>query len=173
MRAFADELLRILHPACLRIEVAGSIRRCKPLVGDIELVAVPRIENLPGPVQLSLFGRPEESMNQRHLLWETLDRLHVGYLLHGERYRRFRWKDVVVDVFTCDLRNWGWIFLHRTGPPAFRDRIGWLLAQEGHPAVDGWIWDVRASSRRRLDTPSEEDVFALAGLHYIAPEHRG
>ncbi len=33
-----------LAPVCTRIQVAGSVRRRKDVVGDIELVAIPRYE---------------------------------------------------------------------------------------------------------------------------------
>lgn len=38
----ADELLRTLRPSCERIEIAGSIRRAKKEVKDIELIAIPK-----------------------------------------------------------------------------------------------------------------------------------
>lgn len=37
----ASHLLTMLRPCCHRIEIAGSLRRKKELIGDIELVAVP------------------------------------------------------------------------------------------------------------------------------------
>jgi DNA polymerase/3'-5' exonuclease PolX len=41
-RRIAEELVKILRPACSRVEIAGSIRREKSEVKDIELVAVTR-----------------------------------------------------------------------------------------------------------------------------------
>jgi DNA polymerase/3'-5' exonuclease PolX len=52
-REIADGLVRRLSPGCVRIEVAGSVRRGKAEVNDIELVAVPKME-----VQADLFGGP-------------------------------------------------------------------------------------------------------------------
>lgn len=43
----AEGLIRQLLPGCERIEVAGSIRRGRPDVGDIELVAIPRTTTEP------------------------------------------------------------------------------------------------------------------------------
>ena len=37
----AEEVKALLAPHCLRIEIAGSIRRKKPEVKDIEIVAYP------------------------------------------------------------------------------------------------------------------------------------
>lgn len=46
-RRMADRLLALLAPACERIAIAGSIRRGVPLVGDIEIVAMPRVTTEP------------------------------------------------------------------------------------------------------------------------------
>ncbi len=41
----AERTKKLLAPYCERIEIAGSIRRKKPEVKDIELVAIPKLEN--------------------------------------------------------------------------------------------------------------------------------
>lgn len=40
----AGQLVEQLTDACKRIEVAGSIRRCRLEIGDIEIVAIPTME---------------------------------------------------------------------------------------------------------------------------------
>ena len=47
----AEHLVAVLGRFCTRIELAGSLRRQTPMVGDIEIVAVP----VP---RLDLFGHP-------------------------------------------------------------------------------------------------------------------
>ena len=51
-----------LVPACSSIEVAGSIRRKKPIIGDIELVCIPMFS-------ADLFGEttPEIALLENHL----------------------------------------------------------------------------------------------------------
>ena len=39
-RAIADDVMVRLAPHCHRIQIAGSIRRLKPIVKDIEIVAI-------------------------------------------------------------------------------------------------------------------------------------
>ena len=41
VKIIADGLVERLYSTCLRIEIAGSLRRQRPMVGDIELVCVP------------------------------------------------------------------------------------------------------------------------------------
>lgn len=54
--AVAEALRDYLAPACVRIEIAGSIRREKPEVKDIELVCEPSMVP-PGKPKLE-FGKP-------------------------------------------------------------------------------------------------------------------
>ncbi len=39
----AEEIVERLKPCCLRIAIAGSLRRLKKQVGDIEILFVPRM----------------------------------------------------------------------------------------------------------------------------------
>ncbi|GAH73129.1 unnamed protein product, partial [marine sediment metagenome] len=41
-KVIAENLKSLLAPVCEKIEVAGSIRRQKPDVGDIELLCIPK-----------------------------------------------------------------------------------------------------------------------------------
>ena len=63
--AMSAALIDLLHPGYLQIEVADSIRRGKPDVGDIEIVCQPIIATL---TQSTLFGgllapSPAEGLN--------------------------------------------------------------------------------------------------------------
>jgi hypothetical protein len=50
--ALALEIKHALAPFCERIEIAGSLRRNKPDVGDAEILFVPRIEKRQNPAEL-------------------------------------------------------------------------------------------------------------------------
>lgn len=54
----AEEIRRWMAPHCEKVEVAGSTRRRKPEIGDIEIVAVPKWVLEPNPADL--FGDPIE-----------------------------------------------------------------------------------------------------------------
>jgi len=63
-RVIAESLMAALGPGCERIEIAGSIRRGRPDVGDIELVAIPRIEQIrDGFFDLAALDRPVGEVN--------------------------------------------------------------------------------------------------------------
>ena len=66
MRKQAEALRELLAPACARIEIAGSIRREKPKVKDVELVAVP----LP---QRPVFGQVAKRFDELDVLLRDLE----------------------------------------------------------------------------------------------------
>jgi DNA polymerase/3'-5' exonuclease PolX len=75
----AAKLVAQLAPYCERIEVAGSVRRQKDIVGDIELVAIPKLETRSNvQPQLTLFGpSPDPEQELVSLLDQQLERMLV------------------------------------------------------------------------------------------------
>lgn len=183
----AEDLIELLAPACERIEIAGSIRRGLPLVGDIELLAVPRFADYPS----GLFGEME-SVNELDLLCDRLhhegvlrDRLDKnGHRAWGARFKRAVYHLVPVDLFVVlPPAQWGVLFMIRTGPADFSRRLvthtdaGGLLPIN-MAVKDGVLWRVDASQAPRfaplaaIDTPEEYDVFTAIGVPYMAPKDR-
>jgi len=191
----AERLAGILSKACHRIEIAGSLRRGRAAVGDIELVAIPKIEPLAKPG--SLYPEPY------NLLWEGLDgyakQAGWRYLNHGQKYRKFLMPydlrrpadQVQVDLFTCEPENWGNIFLIRTGPAEFSQAVVTRLRECARPSSGGFVrlapsvhpeipyggefreWTEAEKARmEKVPTPREEDVFEIAGMEYVPPDER-
>ena len=164
-------------PYCEIIEVAGSIRRECPDVGDIEIVAVPKWEQRRKPN--SLF-EDLESVNLLHEHWATaraLDWIQPGTSkivpvptpAPTARY----WRGLVggwakVDIFLPDLLNYGWILMIRTGCADFSQAMVTLAARRGTPSIGGWL------TRDGVPIPVEweTDAFAQLGLSYIEPPER-
>lgn len=169
----AARLVGLLESACERIAVAGSIRRRKPEVGDIEVVAIPlRV--------LDMFGEPSGSM-----LDPRLERLvRDGELVPikgGNHFKQFTVPAAgcKLDLFLCNPDTWGMIFTVRTGSAGFshalvtpRDRY----TSDGRRGMlpsylrvkDARIWHGEAA----LATPEETDVFRTLGIEWIPPEER-
>ena len=105
----AEHIAGLLEPACERIEIAGSIRRRKPEVGDLELLVVPML--VPGLDQMDLFGTPVQAGQTTNLLdarvAELLERGTFEHRLDvngrkacGERFKRLSYQDVALDLFS-------------------------------------------------------------------------
>lgn len=164
----SDAVRRELEPACVRIEVAGSIRRRRPEVGDIEIVAIPKRSP-------SLF----DDAGGYSYLEELLDILvgtdRLVRLKSGDKYKQFHLPkaDCCLDLFLCSADTWGVIFTIRTGPADFSRRLvtqrckGGLLPSD-LCVRDGRIWRGQAA----LETPEERRVFDVAEIKWLEPWER-
>lgn len=184
--SIALDLAELLRPSCLTIAIAGSIRRRRPLVKDIELLAIPQTISAP----INLFGdvhQVRDLLDEEVRAWleagTVQPRLDVnGRQAIGTRYKRLLFRDVPVDLFTAQSDNWGVQLAIRTGPAEFSKRLVsrtiqggllpfgyWVGKEGGDPAKPSHLWCGTAV----IPTPTEEELFAAIGLEWIRPEERG
>lgn len=167
----ANGLVGTMRPGCEKIEIAGSLRRGKDQVKDIEIVAQPILG-------CDIFGdsSPDVPSGLDAVLMVLIARGRLDPVKGGQRYMQFviRPEDIKLDLFIVrPPAQWGPIFLIRTGPDSFSKRFvtkrkyGGLLPSNLREK-DGCIWD----GDRALDTPTEESVFSILGIPWIPPEER-
>jgi DNA polymerase/3'-5' exonuclease PolX len=193
--AIARWLTEALRPAALRIEVAGSIRRRKQLVRDIELVAVPRTT-----VEMRQVGlwEPEEVV-VNHLQAAIDEGLNAGWVrVHptdpkrGDRYaklvapgflnsgRERETPDVQLDLFMpASLEVFGLALAIRTGPAEYSQRLVTDARRAGYHVAEGELHTgsmscAGATTKRchMVPTPEERDVFDRLGMRWVAPQDR-
>lgn len=174
----ARYLLQVLAPCCERIEIAGSIRRLKPTVGDIELVCVPRV--VIGPPDL--LGKPQwqvsildEKLLQLAQRAELRPRVNaegrnVGY---GplNKYMLHVPTGIPVDLFVTTKENWGMALVVRTGPKDFNTMLFATLRWSGYEG-HAYAGVTAPGTAREIGCPDEQTVFNLAGWPYVQPEQR-
>lgn len=161
----AVRLVDAIRPYCHRVELAGSLRREAPMIGDIEIVAIPiRF--------IDLFG--QELQDKPTGLDQFLDRYDFNFTKRGAKYQRFIYGRHEVDLFLPSKETWGSIFTIRTGNWEFSR---WLVTAQsaGGAAPPGLTFHEGrlCAHGRLLHTPEESDVFAALGLPYIPPRDRG
>lgn len=172
--AIASELRDQLAPGCDKIHIAGSIRRRRPDVGDIELVAVPHFELMPD----GLFETKRQSMLE--LAIDTL--LVAGTLAshptdpkRGDRYAKLVHpaSGLQVDLFTARLETFGVIWLIRTGPAAFSRDLVTDAKRRGHHFANGELHQgslgCGSSPCKVVDAWEEQDVFSALRRPYVLP----
>jgi DNA polymerase/3'-5' exonuclease PolX len=172
----AQRIKSELSSACEAIEIVGSVRRGKPQVGDLELLAIPRF----GEAPRDLFGRPTEQPPDR-LDQKLRQLLQKGRLRTGPRYgpqwkslEVARWPGLMLELYSCDRENWGVQMAIRTGPAEFskalvtaREWGGYLPA--GHQITGGF----RLHRHGELvPCETEADFFEAMGMAWIEPEER-
>jgi DNA polymerase/3'-5' exonuclease PolX len=169
--SIARAIVADLLPCCGRIDVAGSVRRRKELVGDIELVAIPRY------TAAGLFGDRRANALWEHLHSSGAYRFTKGDNPEGRYYQLAlpAHADLQVDLFLAQPDNWGLTLLVRTGSAEFSTAIlaRWKKVQGIGRDAAGSI-DGRLVTRDGavVPTPEEETVFSLVGLAPIPPECR-
>jgi DNA polymerase/3'-5' exonuclease PolX len=181
----AKAFIERIDDCCERLVVAGSLRRRLAMIGDIEVVAVPKRETLTSGLFEDM-ATEVDRLDAR--LAEMLDDGDVSKRLDrngvprwGPTLKFLTYRDARVDLFAPERDRFGWILMLRTGPAAFsrqlvvrtdrrtKDGRPGLLPEHVYP-VGGWL--TRGIARERIETPEEADVFRLFGLPYREPWER-
>jgi DNA polymerase/3'-5' exonuclease PolX len=160
-------------------EIAGSIRRNKPEVGDAEHAVRPYVTKI--EVSKGLFTE-EQTVN---MLWQQMDDLvFEGKLTkhiyggtgprYGSKYRGVEFKGMLHEIYLADELNWGCQLTIRTGPAEFSQRVvetfklaGMYRQQNGYlrmPSEDGF--------GEIVPVPDEQTYLKLAGIPWVEPEDR-
>lgn len=174
--AVAEEIIDRLTPCCLRIAIAGSLRRGKPDVGDIEILYVPKTSERPD----GLFDTRNYSVADEVI--ETL--LNEGYFhKRPSKVGVYTWGEsnklaihsksgIPVDLFSTDEKKWWVSLVIRTGSAETNlrlttgaNKLNRTLHAYGYGTTD------RATGETTHAT-SERGVFELCGVPYLEPEKR-
>jgi len=117
--AIAKEIVAELTPYCQRIEIAGSLRRLKAEVGDIEVLFVPHIEQR----QADMFSTEpvdiaQERINQMLTAGTITKRANTrGYFTWGPQNKLgvHVASNIPVDFFSTTIEKWWTALVIRTG----------------------------------------------------------
>jgi len=160
---------KVIEPHCEKVIMAGSVRRMKPMVGDIELVCLPAEPN-------SLNGFLNE---------------YPGIIINGERLKRFFYpkSGIQIELYIPRPYDFGRILAIRTGSSVFShsvlavqwNRLGWCGTSEGlrrkAECIHGTsLWKIKKDFKDNPTLPpvfeTEESFFEFLGLKWIPPEQR-
>jgi DNA polymerase/3'-5' exonuclease PolX len=170
----ADELMRLLTHATERACIAGSLRRGKPTVGDIEIVYVPKYETRPdGLFDTKPVNLAEEAITL--MLTEGIleKRLSVkGTFAWGAKNKlAVHRSGIPVDLFATTEDCWWNYLVCRTGPGESNIRICEAAIRRG------WKWNpygpgFSKATGEKHQVNSEREVFDFVGLPYKSPQER-
>lgn len=193
----AEAIAATLRPYCYRLTIAGSIRRRKGTVHDIDIVVVPMQY-----VMLDLFGGPDERVCHLHLfakngikkdddrqtdavgfdlIWtkpnsedHTPHRvLPLGSGKDGLEGRRWtgweRVHKVKVELYLTDPERFGATLLIRTGSGEFSQAVVTHARRVGMRFETG---ELIGRDGKPVAVPEESDVFRALGLAPVDPMDR-
>lgn len=164
----ANKIVHKLAPFCDRIEIAGSIRRNKAAVGDIEICCQPT----PKAIK-NMFG---EVVRQDYFLYQVVAEIFADrtFVKNGLRYKQIDLGETNLDLFIVTKpAQWGVIFTLRTGPAEYSK---WLVTtkQKGGAlpsnckSKNGAIY----CNGELIEMPTEESYFDFLGLDWPEPATR-
>src|SRR4051794_31885986 len=150
----ADSLVSVLreHPACEQVEVAGSLRRWADTCKDIDIVATAADARalVDAFAELPLLG-------EVHRAGEAGAR---GITHNG----------VAVDFRIVAPENWGNLLQHLTGSGKHNEAMRTEAVKRGFHVSEYGVIDDSTGTTHPCAT--EEEVYALLGMQFIAPELR-
>lgn len=154
----ALDVLEQLKPHCERVEIAGSVRRKKVEVGDIEIVAIPK------PYSIGLLESGFATVVNK---WEKVKgELEFGKTKYTQRILP---EGIKLDIFIAEEGNFGSILAIRTGSADYSHYVlanGWV--RQGFKSDGGYLF----REGERYEVKEEKDIFKLIGIPFVEPEYR-
>jgi len=158
----AIRVKEILSPFCERCEIAGSVRREKRDVKDVEIVCIPKQE------QKDLFGEEFGPMAG------FIDAVNKWEKVKGEPTGKYTARNlpngVRLDLFIATKDNWGFQFAIRTGSAEFSHNVlavGWV--KKGYKSEGGIL---RNEEDHEVKFLEEQDIFDFLGIKFVEPKYR-
>lgn len=188
-KLLAEQLVEQMKPFCGRIMIAGSIRRGKETVKDVEICAIPKFETREKQAEMfDLFAGLNQQYESVNLLfeWATKNQTTVQWIKTGTseiipwqikpdgKYWRgvlnLNAEQIKLDLFLLNPLNWGIQTVIRTGPAEFSGALVTFLkkktkfrAQEGH---------LRNEAGEIIGCGTEEEFFREAGMQFVPVAQR-
>lgn len=172
----ADDFVSKVSGHCEKAAVAGSIRRLKPKVKDMEIVVQPIFNaDLLGEVDYetptkldrlldemladgTLEKRPREVRGESQYAW-------------GRKYKAAIYRSIPLDLFiVVPPAEWGAVFTIRTGSADFSQALVTMARDQGLQCKAGHL--VRIATGETIHTPSEKSFFREVGAHWREPQDR-
>ena len=172
----ASEIVEMLKPVCTRIVVAGSLRREKPVVGDIEILFIPQTVDRPdGFFDTKSVNLADELIEQK---------LAEGYFAKRPGATGvFAWgksnklgihtkSGIHTDLFATNEENWHVSLVIRTGSKETNLRLTTGANKLNRTLLAYGCGVKDRATGEAIRAKSEEDVFKLCGVPYLPPDKR-
>jgi DNA polymerase/3'-5' exonuclease PolX len=149
----AAKYIELLKPFAHRISLAGSLRRCKAEIKDADIIMIRKPSQL---IALNNF------ITAHTILKGSVLCKHVRF--HAP-------EGLIIELWFCELDNWGNTLAIRTGDAEFSHRVlacGWVRA--GCEGKNGYLHFKTTGAKIKIY--EEQDLFELIDLDWIPPEER-
>lgn len=166
-RRLAEQIEIELQPYCDRLVIAGSIRRHRPEVGDIDLVCIPKgISGREAILALCARGPTARKLKEGAQYVVFWCGLPEGIVFQLDLWFAHRDQKSLIDTTPS---NFGMLLLSRTGSARHNIYLAQVAKRRGlhfNPHKGILRGEEIVASR------TEEEIFSALGLPYIRPEDR-
>jgi DNA polymerase/3'-5' exonuclease PolX len=164
-KCIAEQIKAVLESSCDRIEICGSIRRCKPYPNDLELLCIPKYS-----VGKDMLDAKIQTMIYFDMLGYRLNKL--GRKVYGPKNKLLVHvpSGIGVDIFSTTAECWPVALVVRTGGKVTNQRIATAALRKNyrfHAYGSGF-----STPRGEIICHSERQVFETVGLVYHEPWRR-
>jgi DNA polymerase/3'-5' exonuclease PolX len=164
--AVAKKIVQELSPACERVEIAGSLRRAKPAVHDIDIVLLPRLS--------SGVGLQASASRLDEILSALINRGSLRVVRDGDKIRSFiaTKTGIPIDIYIATHDTWATLLLIRTGSREHNIQLAQRARQLGmklRASGDG----IENQDGELIKIQSEDQIFTLLKVPYFPPQKRG
>lgn len=154
--SFAEEMIDALRSACgdeiVEISTAGSLRRLRPTIGDLDLLAASK--------------HPQKVLDAFATLSQVREVIEKG----GTKASITAHNGLQVDLRVLEPARWGTALQYFTGSREHNIRTREIALAKGL-SLSEWSFK-RLKGEREILCATEEEVYARIGMDWIAPELR-
>lgn len=180
--AIANKFVAFLTKYCTRIEIAGSLRRRKQSVSDIEILFVPKIVTITD--KNDMFGKETKAEATERAIDALLKLMIIAPRANVKGAHTWGPKNklavhitsgIPVDFFATTEECWWNALVVRTGPSESNKLVAGTALKRGwewHAYGDGFDRNAGKTSTDRHRVTSERDAFDFVGLAYKEPGER-
>lgn len=141
----ADEIKNWLADSIEKIQVVGSVRRKKDLVGDIDLVVIEKN------------GKLAQKLAEK---W--------GYQKNGKPRRSGLWNGVQIDINVADEENFGAMLMFTTGSWQLNVEQRKIAKSKGLKLNQYGLW----KNGERIAGKTEEEIYEMLRLEWLGSTDR-
>jgi len=130
-------------------EIAGSLRRNEPTIGDVDIVTTASLHEVAQRVETNFYAKKVTGKDKKMIV---------------------EYKCMQFDIYHSALESWGAMLFFLTGPAGYNIAYrrmakakGWKLDQYGLWNKDGEL----------IASRTERDIYKAFGKEYKEPEQRG
>jgi DNA polymerase (family 10) len=156
----AFKIVSSIDSYCTRVEVAGSIRRRKDTVNDVDLVVEPKPQSWIKLIKE--IRRQFSAVTEKQ--GDKLATVHVPFASKlGQGHLQ-------VDLYRASKSTWGILLLIRTGSAEYNIFLAKLAIRKGYRLA--YSKGLLNEKGKVIASKTERDVFQALELDYISPQDR-